>query len=284
MKQTVTLPGGERVPALGQGTWYMGEQSVLLEAEIASIRVGIEHGMTLIDTAEMYGDGAAERMLGKALAGIDRESLFLVSKVYPWNAGRANIFTSLENSLRRMNTEYLDLYLLHWPGSVPLRETVECMEELKSKGKIRYWGVSNFDTHDMKKLWNTPGGEACAANQVLYHVGSRGIEYDLLPWMRERGIPAMAYCPLAQGGSLRRQLARNSALINIAQEKSTTVFAVMLAFLLAQKQVIAIPKASTPSHTLENAQAAQLCLSAEDLRQIDVAFPAPNHKLPLDMQ
>ena len=283
-KHMVILPDGQEVPSLGQGTWYMGEDADRLETEVESIREGISLGMTLIDTAEMYGDGAAERMVGKAIAGRSLGKLFLVSKVYPWNAGRKNIFDSCENSLERMGTDTLDLYLLHWPGSVPLAETVACMEELKQMGKIRRWGVSNFDTADMEKLWKVPDGDKCAVNQVLYHLGSRGIEYDLMPWLSERGVPVMAYCPVAQAGSLRRQLLTDETLNAIARAHGVSVFQVMLAFVLHQKQVIAIPKAAQSAHTRENAQAAELVLSDAEWEQIDRAFPAPKHKVPLDIQ
>lgn len=283
-KHTVTLPNGQQVPSLGQGTWHMGDDAGKLDEEIESIRLGVRLHMTLIDTAEMYGEGASERLVGKAISGIDRETLFLVSKVYPWNAGRDNIFESCENSLKRMGTDYIDLYLLHWPGSVPLKETVACMEELKQMGKIRHWGVSNFDTADMEKLWAVPDGDKCAANQVLYHLGSRGIEYDLLPWLMERGVPVMAYCPVAQAGSLQRKLLADKGLNAIAQAHNVSVFQVMLAFVLRQEQVIAIPKAAQSAHTRENALAAELVLSEEEWTAIDRAFPAPTHKVSLDIQ
>ena len=181
--KTVTLPDGTQVPALGQGTWYLGEQPAVRARELAALRTGIEHGMTLLDTAEMYGGGRSEELVGEAIRPYDREKLFLVSKVYPHNAGRPEIFRSCENSLRRLGTEYLDLYLLHWRGSVPFAETAECMEELVRKGRIRRWGVSNLDTDDMEELWGVPGGAQCQVDQVLYHLGSRGVEYDLLPWL-----------------------------------------------------------------------------------------------------
>ena len=283
-KHMVTLPDGERIPSLGQGTWYMGDDAGRQQEEIESIRLGVSLGMTLIDTAEMYGEGASERLVGKAVAGTDRKTLFLVSKVYPWNAGQKNIFESCDNSLKRLGTDYLDLYLLHWPGSIPLKETVACMEELKQMGKIRHWGVSNFDTADMEKLWAVENGDRCAVNQVLYHLGSRGIEYDLLPWLRDHGLPAMAYCPVAQAGLLRRQLLEDETLRKIALAHHASVIQVMLAFVLRRKQVVAIPKAAQSAHTRENAQAADLALSEEEWAAIDRAFPAPTRKMPLDIQ
>ncbi|MDR3086167.1 MAG: aldo/keto reductase, partial [Christensenellaceae bacterium] len=206
--KTIDL-GGLSLPVLGQGSWYMGDDPALEPSETAALRLGLEKGLTLVDTAEMYGSGRAESLIGRALEGIPRESYLLCSKVYPHNAGRAQIFKSCDASLKRLKTDFLDLYLLHWRGSIPLEETIECMEELARRGKIRRWGVSNFDLDDMQELLSIPGGERCAANQILYHLGSRGVEYDLLPYLRKNGIAAMAYCPLAQAGSLRRGLVLN---------------------------------------------------------------------------
>ena len=203
MNMLFQTESGQTVGPIGQGTWYLGEDPDRFDAECSALRAGVEAGMNLIDTAEMYGDGAAEELVGRAIQGLDRDKLFLVSKVYPFNAGRGDIRVSCEDSLMRMKTDHLDLYLLHWRGSVPLAETVECMEELKEDGLIRAWGVSNLDTDDMQELFAQPDGTHCAANQVLYNVGSRGIEYDLLPLMRQHQIPVMAYCPLAQAGRLR---------------------------------------------------------------------------------
>lgn len=258
------LPDGGEMPALGQGTWHMGDHQKLEAQEIDSIRTGVELGMTLLDTAEMYGEGASERMLGKAITPFLREELFLTSKVYPWNADRENIFTSCENSLKRLGTDYLDLYLLHWPGSVPLSETIECMERLVKEGKIRRWGVSNFDRDGMERLWSVPGGKRCAVNQVLYHLGSRGVEYDLLPWLRERGMPLMAYCPVAQGGALQHQLLQDKTLQAVAARHGISVTQLLLAFVLHQDGVSAIPKAATPAHTRENA--ARHSVKAKDRR------------------
>lgn len=283
MDRAVTLPDGTKVPAIGQGTWFLGERRNRWEQEKETLLTGIEHGMTLIDTAEMYGDGKAEELVGAAIRGLDRSSLFLVSKVYPHNAGRKNIFRSCTDSLKRMGTDYLDMYLLHWRGGIPLEETVECMEQLKKEGKIRRWGVSNFDTEDMEELFLVPGGENCAVNQVLYHAASRGIEYDLLPWMNMHGVPVMAYCPLAQGGDLKRGLYENRVLTSIAQSHNATVFQILLAFAIRSGQVIAIPRTATPAHAAENSSAMNLALTEEELTQIDREYPAPTRKVGLDI-
>lgn len=275
--------GGKSVGAIGQGTWYLGENRMAFERERSALQAGIEAGMTLIDTAEMYGEGAAETLVGSAIQGYPREHLYLVSKVYPFHAGRRDIFKSCEASLRRMKTDYLDLYLLHWRGSVPLAETVECMEVLKAKGQIRAWGVSNLDIGDMQELLSVPQGANCAANQVLYHLGSRGIEFDLLPWLRERSIPVMAYCPLAQAGRLQQHLLHSEAVCKVAQAHHSSPIQVLLAFLLAQPGVLPIPRTSNAAHALENANAAALILTRDELAELNTFFPAPQHKIPLDI-
>ena len=279
-----TLKDGTLLPVLGQGSWYLGERKDTREAEGRALRAGIEAGMTLLDTAEMYGEGAAESLIGGILPYYKRQDLFLVSKVYPHNAGRRHIFHSCEESLRRLNTDYLDLYLLHWRGSIPLRETVACMEELVSQGKIRRWGVSNFDTDDMEELFRIPGGSHCAVNQVLYHIASRGIEYDLLPWMRDHGVTLMAYCPLAQGGRLSRNLLQHPVLSKIAEQHGVTVPQVLLSFVIRDGHTIAIPRAGNADHTRQNSLAAELCLFEEDLARLEEAFPAPTAKTPLDVE
>lgn len=274
---------GTQTGPIGQGTWYLGENRSTFDSECNAIRQGIEAGMNLIDSAEMYGEGAAERLIGEAIHGFDREKLFLVSKVYPHNAGRRNIFRSCENSLKRMKTDYLDLYLLHWRGSIPFAETVECMEELTHRGLIRGWGVSNLDTEDMAELAAVEGGKLCKTDQVLYHLGSRGIEYDLLPWLRKHDIPVMAYCPLAQAGRLRRGLLSSRAVNDVASAYHCTSQQVLLAFLLAQEGVIPIPRSSRPEHTIENAEAAKIKLGDEALATLNAAFPAPRKKTALDI-
>lgn len=284
MNRTVTLKDGTVVPALGQGTWFLGENRMSYQAEKEALQAGISAGMTLLDTAEMYGEGKAESLIGDAIRGMDRENLFLVSKVYPHNAGRRHIFKSCMASMERMGVDYIDLYLLHWRGGIPLSETVACMEQLKKEGKIKRWGVSNFDTDDMEELWRVPGGQNCAVNQVLYHVGSRGIEYDLLPWMREHGVALMAYCPLAQGGDLKRGLYESPVLKEIAVNHHATVSQVLLAFTLRDGHTISIPRTGKKAHTLENAGADSLILTEEELKRIDLAYPAPDRKVFLDMQ
>lgn len=281
--QTGSIGGRGWVCCIGQGTWMLGESGDRQLQEQEALAAGIEAGMTLIDTAEMYGNGRAETLVGRAIRGMERSRLFLVSKVYPHNAGRNNIFSSCRDSLERMGTDYLDLYLLHWRGSIPLRETVECMEQLKREGKIRRWGVSNFDTDDMEELWTVPGGKNCAANQVLYHVASRGIEYDLLPWMRNHGIPLMAYCPLAQAGELRRGLLENQVLRQIGHNHKASVSQVLLAFAVRDGSTIAIPRTGRREHALENASAAKVVLTEDELAAIDREFPAPSGKVHLDI-
>jgi len=279
----VALPDGSTVPCLGQGTWYLGEKPERRAAECETLRWGAQNGMELIDTAEMYGDGKAEELVGEAIRPLRRESLFLVSKVYPWNAGRRNIFRACEDSLQRLGTDYLDLYLLHWRGNVPLRETVECLRELVRQGRIRRWGVSNFDRADMEELFSVTGGSECAVDQVLYHLGSRGVEHDLLPWLRRQHIPLMAYSPLAQAGTLRRGLAASPAVTQAAAAHGVSPYQVLLAFVLAQPGVFAIPRASALEHVQQNRAAADLTLSAAELAALDRAFPAPAHAVPLDM-
>lgn len=283
MDKYVEFIDGAKVPLIGQGTWFLGDDKGAANQEKEALVAGAEAGMTLIDSAEMYGGGRAERLVGQAVKELDRRGLFLVSKVYPHNAGRENIFKSCAASLERMKTSYLDLYLLHWRGSIPLAETVACMEELKERGMIRRWGVSNFDLDDMRDLWKVPGGQNCAANQVLYHVASRGIEFTLLSWLKERRIPVMAYCPLAQGGRLRHGLYENKALKKIAAEHDATVAQILLAFTIRGGGVVAIPRSGQKRHALSNAAAAGIALTEEDLAQIDREFPAPRRKMPLDI-
>lgn len=284
--RTVKLPDGTLVPAIGQGTWYMGDDPARRASEIEALRTGVACDMTLIDTAEMYGEGAAERLVGEAIAPLDRDGLFLVSKVYPHNAGRAHIFDSCRASLDRLGTGALDLYLLHWRGDVPLAETVACMEELRAERLIRRWGVSNFDVADMEELMSVPGGDACAVNQVLYHLGSRGIDFDLAPWQAERGIPLMAYCPLAQAGRLARArgLLQDPSVAEVAARHDATPAQVLLAFVIRSGNVVAIPKAAAPEHARDNAAALDLHLTGDDLALLDRRFPAPARKMPLDME
>jgi diketogulonate reductase-like aldo/keto reductase len=276
MMRSVILPDKTTVPALGQGTWRMGEDARLQKQEIAALRAGIDLGMTLIDTAEMYGDGATEALLGEALAGL-RERVFLVSKVYPHNAGRGLIERACEASLRRLKTDRLDLYLLHWRGSVPLAETLEGLEALVAAGKIRRWGVSNLDRGDMEELVRA-GGKRCATDQILYNITERGPEFDLLPHLTQNAIPIMAYSPVGQG-----RLPRSPALSAIAKRHDATPFQVALAWVLRDPMVIAIPKASDIAHVEDNRRALDLVLSQEDLAAIDAEFPRPTRKTRLAM-
>jgi diketogulonate reductase-like aldo/keto reductase len=272
----VALPGGETVPALGQGTWKMGEERGRRAQENAALRAGIELGMTLIDTAEMYGEGRTEELVGEAVSGL-RDRVFLVSKAYPHNAGRDSLPKACERSLRRLGTDHLDLYLLHWRGSVPLGETVEAFEALRRSGKIRHWGVSNFDVGDMEELLEA-GGEACATNQVLYNFARRGPEFELLPFMAKRRMPAMAYSPVEQG-----RVPKSGALAEIAKAHGASAAQIALAWLLRRKDAMVIPKASRAEHVRENRQALDIVLSPADLAAIDAAFPPPRRKTPLDM-
>lgn len=271
----VELPGGARVPALGLGTWRMGERPAERAREVRALQAGIDLGLTLIDTAEMYGEGGAEEVVGEAIAG-RRDGLFLVSKVYPHNASRRKAPVACERSLKRLGVERIDLYLLHWRGGVPLAETVEVFERLRQQGKIGAWGVSNFDPADMAELSALRDGDACAANQVLYHLGERGIEWDLLPGCQERALPIMAYSPLGQGDILD-----HPALAQIAAKHGAAPGTVALAWVLRQEGVIAIPKASDMAHVEANAAAQDLVLDEIDLAALDRAFPGPNGPSPL---
>lgn len=277
MDRRVVLPGGDSVPALGQGTWFMGEQASRRADEIAAIRRGVELGMTLVDTAEMYGDGGAELMLGEALEGL-RDEVFLVSKVYPHNASFKGVQTACERSLQRMKTDRIDLYLLHWRGGTPFEETIRGFEALQKAGKIRHWGVSNLDTDDMEELLDEDGGENCAVNQVLYNLSRRGPEFDLLPFQRRVEIPTMAYSPIEQG-----RLPVSGAIEGVATKHNVSPFQIALAWLLRTPDVIAIPKATALKHVEANRAAADIVLDSEDLAALDRAFPAPTRKRPLEM-
>lgn len=275
--KTLSLPSGQPIPALGLGTWRMGEHSRDRQGEIAALRHGLSLGMTLIDTAEMYGEGGAEEVIAQVIADC-RQTVFLVSKVYPHNATRQGVIAACERSLRRLKTDYLDLYLLHWPGSVPLAETLAAFQQLKQAGKIREYGVSNFDTAEMEAARALAGGEAIATDQVLYNLMRRGIEWDLLPWCRQRGMPIMAYSPLEQGRLLRSQ-----PLKKIAQQRNVTPAQIALAWLLHQDNVIVIPKAGSISHVEQNRAALDLQLTAAELNALDAAFPPPTKRVGLAM-
>lgn len=277
----VTFTNQVSLPAIGQGTWYMGEDPSRRRDEVSALQAGLDLGLRLIDTAEMYADGAAEEVVGEALTG-RRDSAFLVSKVYPWNAGGEKAIAACEASLRRLKTDYLDLYLLHWMGDFSFAQTVDAMETLIAQGKIRRWGVSNLDYDDMQALWQVPGGRECATNQVLYHLASRGIEYDLLPWCQQQ-MPVMAYSPLAQAGRLRGDLLSNSVVNDIARVHNVSAAQILLAWVIRQSGVIAIPKAASVAHVEQNAAALQITLSVDELKQLDKAYPAPKGKTALDM-
>jgi len=274
---TQQLPSGEMVPVLGQGTWGMGEAARHLTDEIAALRLGLDLGMTLIDTAEMYANGGSEKVVGEAIAG-RRDDVFLVSKVLPSNATRHGTIRACERSLQRLGTDHLDLYLLHWRGGAPLSDTLAAFEELVHAGKIRYWGVSNFSVADMQELIRYPFGSTVATNQVLYNLTRRGVEYDLLPWSRERHIPVMAYSPIEQGRMLN-----NPALREIASRHQATPAQVALAWLLRQDNLLVIPKASSVAHVRENRAAYDLALTEQDLAQLDRVFPPPTRAQPLEM-
>ena len=275
--KTIRMPSGEQVPALGQGTWNMGERPALRAQEIASLRAGLDAGLRLVDTAEMYGDGRTETLVGEAIAG-RREEVFLVSKVYPHNASRKAMPTACGNSLRRLGTDRIDLYLLHWGGSVPLEETVDAFERLRQAGHIRAWGVSNLDTADMQQLWDLPGGRALQTNQVLYNLMRRGVEWDLLPWLRERAVPVMAYCPIEQG-----RLLRHRGLAEFAARRGMTPAQAGFAWLLAQDGVIAIPKTASAARVAQNVQSLAHPVDAAALAELDLLFPPPAKAVPLEM-
>ena len=283
--KTLPLPSGIKIPVLGQGTWYMGEDQAQRKREVDALRLGMELGVSLIDTAEMYAEGGAEEVVGEAIAG-RRDEVFLVSKVYPHNAGRRSMQAACERSLKRLGTDCIDLYLLHWPGSVPLAETLEAFEALKSQGKIRDFGVSNFDRSQMQKLAGLPGGNAIAVNQVLYNLRRRGIEWNLLPWCREHAMPVMAYSPLESSAQDQRRLLDNPQLKMIAARHGQNVSPaqIALAWLLRQDNVIVIPKAVDPAHVRANRAALDLVLTEQDMAALDQAFPPPQRDVPLEMR
>lgn len=281
--KTLSLPSGRTVPILGQGTWNMGEDPARRQDEIAALRLGLDLGMTLIDTAEMYGEGGAEEVVGAAVAG-RRDDVFIVSKVYPHNADRRGVEAACERSLRRLDTDRIDLYLLHWRGAVPLSETLEAFAKLKREGKIGDYGVSNFDLADMHEAVSLAGGAGIAANQVLLNLVKRGIEFDLLPWSRQQGMPIMAYSPLESAGPERAQLLRTPVLRALAERHGCSSAQVALAWVLGHEGVIAIPKAATPAHVRENRAALDLVLSPEDLTEIDRVFEPPRRATPLAMR
>ncbi len=275
---TVTLPDGTKIPALGQGTWHMGEATSRGAAEAAVLSEGIELGLSLLDTAEMYADGGSELVVGAAMKGL-RDRVFLVSKVMPQNASSAGVIRHCEASLKRLGTDRLDLFLLHWPGRYPLQQTIAAFETLRAAGKIRYWGVSNFDTDDMEEVFAAPHGQNCVTNQVLYNPEERGIEFDMLPWCRAQKMPVMAYSPLGQAG----KLLRSPALKAVAQRHGATPAQIAIAWSLRDGNTISIPKSADAAHLRENAKAAAIKLTAEDLAEIDRGHKPPARKMSLGM-
>ena len=274
--KTVTLPAGEKVAALGQGTWNMGDSPATRADEIAALRRGIDLGLTLLDTAEMYGDGRAEQLIAEAIVG-RRDDVFIVSKVLPGNASRRGTVTACERSLKNLHTDRIDLYLLHWNGGVPFAETLEALTTLQRAGKIRQYGVSNLDLAECKDWW-AAGGDATATNQLLYNLSRRGIEWDLLPWLHARGVPVMAYSPLEQA-----RLLKNAKFAALAKASGIAPAQLALAWLLARDEMIVIPKASTTARVEENAAARDITLSAAQIAELNKIFPPPTGARPLEM-
>ena len=277
MAQTVSLPGNVCVPALGQGTWYMGDEKSKKAEEIKALQTGIDLGMTVIDTAEMYGNGRSEQLVGEAIAG-RRDAVFLVSKVLPSNASRKGTVAACERSLQRLKTEAIDLYLLHWEGQYSFEETIAGMQDLLAQGKIKSWGVSNMDVAEMEEFYSLPKGNTCAVNQVLYNLSRRGIEFDLLPWCGKKSLAVMAYSPVEQG-----RILRDKTIAHVAKRHDATPAQVALAWVLRIPGILAIPKAGTVAHVEENAACMNLKLTAEDYAELDAAFPAPTRKRSLEM-
>lgn len=285
----ILLPDGSYMPRLGQGTWQMGEDDEQYRREVEGLRHGIMEGIRMLDTAELYADGKAENITGDAIRDFYREKLYVVSKVYPQNANRHRIYSSLERSLKLLGTDYLDLYLLHWREDADLSEVVYCMEDLKRQGKIHRWGVSNFDVKDMEDLMKVPDGRNCCVNQVLYNLGCRGIEYDLIPWQRERQIPIMAYSPVGQAGALvtqdgvsKQMLMEDKNIEEVARRRQITKVQLLLAFVLQQPDVAAIPKAVSFDHIDENLAALKIKLTEEDMEQLAASFPSPTKKIAME--
>lgn len=274
---------GQTVPAIGIGTWHMGDDPAQRATKIAAIRAGITAGARVIDTAEMYGSGRAESLVGEALQPLDRNQLFLISKVLPENASKRRMEASLDASLQRLRTDYVDLYLYHWRGSVPLAETVAELQRLQRTGKIRSWGVSNFDIADLQELWALPGGDQAVANEDLYHLGSRGLDYAVLPWQADHNLPLIAYSPVAQGDSWGQHLATNATVKQIAVAHDVTVYQVLLAWAIRNPQTLAIPQTSSVAHMTQNIAAGELTLTPTELAALDQQFPRPTKKEALDI-
>lgn len=275
---------GQTVPAIGIGTWHMGSHPNQYASDLKAIRTGLDLGAKVVDTAEMYGNGDSETLVGEALAPYRREDLFLISKVLPSNASKMHLGQSLHASLNRLKTDYLDLYLYHWRGAEPLAETVGILQHFQDEGLIRHWGVSNFDISDMQELWQLPDGQNVAVNEDLYNLGSRGIEYSLLPWQKKHDIPLIAYSPVGAGGDYNGlEMSQNPAVQKVAQRHAATVWQVLLAWAIRDGHTLAIPKASRSAHMIDNIQAGNLTLTPEDFTELDRAYPAPTRKQSLDM-
>ncbi|HEX7774355.1 MAG TPA: aldo/keto reductase [Pyrinomonadaceae bacterium] len=281
--RTTLLPSGRKIPVLGQGTWMMGEDASRRQDEIAALRLGLDLGMTLIDTAEMYGEGGAEEVVGEAIKDRPRSEVFIVSKVYPHKATRHGAIEACARSVRRLKVEYIDLYLLHWRENVPLVETLEAFQFLKGHGSIRDYGVSNFDVDDMEEAYALRGGDGIATNQVLYNLLHRGIEWALLPWCRGRRIPIMAYSPLGSNVTEQKRMLGNANIKSVAARHNATPAQIALAWLLRYPDLVVIPKASNPDHIRDNRMALDIELTNRDLRELDEAFPPPDRKIPLEM-
>ena len=269
------------LPALGIGTWEIGDDPKLRDEEIAAIRAGLDAGLSVIDTAEMYGNGRSEELVGEAIKPYQRAKIFLISKVLPQNASRSKMRQSLQNSLQRLQTDYLDLYLYHWRGMVPLSETVSELQALQNEGLIRSWGVSNFDIDDMEELWQFPEGQNCVVNEDLYNLETRGIEYSLLPWQREHHVPLIAYSPLGRGPKMGSTMMKNEAVLQVAEKHEASAYQILLAWVMQQPDVLAIPKSSSSKHLLSNLKALDIELTPEDLQILEKTYPKPEHKEPL---
>ena len=280
LMKTVTIDQ-RQLPALGIGTWEMGDDPADFDAEIAAIRAGLDAGLKVIDTAEMYGSGRSESLVGQAIQPYKRSDLYLISKVLPENASAKLMPASLKASLQRLQTDYLDLYLYHWRGSIPLAETVATLQDLKKQGYIRAWGVSNFDIDDMQELWQLPEGQNVAANEDLYNLETRGIEYSLLPWQRQHHLPLIAYSPLGRGSKMGSTMMQNPAVLEVAQKHQASAYQILLAWVTQQQDVLAIPKSSSADHLLANLKSLQIELTPSDLENLEQAYPKPDHKEPL---
>ncbi len=280
--QTVTIAGNQ-VPAIGLGTWHMGDDPSLQTQEINAIHAGLATGAEVIDTAEMYGSGRAETLVGKAIKDIPRDQLYLISKVLPTNASKQHMERSLDASLKRLGVDEVDLYLYHWRGTTPLAETIDELQRLTTMGKTKAWGISNFDVSDLEELWQLQNGPKAAANEDLFNLGSRGVEYSLLDWQAKHELPFIAYSPVGAPDQLNAHLDRNPNVLKVAQRHNASAYQILLAWVVSHQQVLAIPQSSNPDHAKENVLAGDIQLTADDLKLLDEAYPAPTEKLPLDV-